>query len=285
MQENESTPSPMDLGADSAKEPQGPSEAPKLILSQRDYIPTPYKDSQWEVVGERMTELNFIPLELSVLRTERAEPDPMFEQFDVGLPKDLERIWHLSGEQSLRGVEEPEIVVDPVIAEEQLLERYEEGRAAGYEEGKAAAEAVASERFKELSTQLAEISVKLNDQYQSVFTRIEKRALELALEISRRIVTTTAEIRPDYILDVIREGLKNLGAGKPLRIRVSVQDYEFLEVVGLPPELSKEELGVQYIADEAVRSGCVIETDFGEVDLQIESMWDQIKENLFEVYK
>ena len=285
MQDNEPTSTSMEFGADSAKESLEPNEAPKLILSQRDYVPTPYKDSQWEIVGERMTELNFIPLELSVLRTERAEPDPMFEQFDAGLPKELERIWHLSGEQSLRGIEEPEIIVDPVIAEEQLLERYEEGKLAGYAEGSAAAEAVANAKFKELSAQMAEINLKLNDQYQSVFTRIEKRALELALEISRRIVTTTAEIRPDYILDVIREGLKNLGAGKPLRIRVSVQDYEFLEVVGLPPELSKEELGVQYIADEAVRSGCVIETDFGEVDLQIESMWNQIKENLFEVYK
>ena len=43
---------------------------------------------------------------------------------------------------------------------------------------------------------------------------------------------------------VIREGLSKLGAGKPLRIRISPKDMEFIEIVGLPVEISKEELGV-----------------------------------------
>ena len=125
----------------------------------------------------------------------------------------------------------------------------------------------------------------INGQTQSFFVDTEKKAVELALAVARRILSTTAELKPEYIVDVIRMGVAKLGAATPIQIRVSPQDLEFLQVVGLPPELSAQELGAQFVADDSVRSGCVIETDFGEIDLDLDTMWQQISADLYGVYK
>ncbi|HQH27834.1 MAG TPA: FliH/SctL family protein, partial [Oligoflexia bacterium] len=114
---------------------------------------------------------------------------------------------------------------------------------------------------------------------------VEQYALQLAVEISKKILGSAVELRPEYILEIIRSGLHNLGAAKPMKVRVSPQDYEFIEVVGLPADLTPQETGVQYVSDEAIKAGCVIETDFGEVNLELDQMWEQVKNSLYAVCK
>ena len=75
-------------------------------------------------------------------------------------------------------------------------------------------------------------------QWSGLASRLEKQAVDLSLQVSRKILATTAEIKPEYIITVIKEALTQLGAAKPVRIRVSPDDYEFLMVIGLPISLT-----------------------------------------------
>lgn len=56
-------------------------------------------------------------------------------------------------------------------------------------------------------------------------------------------------------------------------------------MIGLPVELNTEELGVTYVADESIQSGCVVETNFGELDLQLDQMWEQLRVSIEEAFK
>src|SRR5690606_22341750 len=148
------------------------------------------------------------------------------------------------------------------------------------EEGRKESEEKIVESYEALNKRMAEVTQAIEAEVREHVTSLERRALSFALEVARKICQTTAEAKPDYIFEIIRRGIQSLGAAEAIRVRVSLDDYEFLEVIGLPADLSESELGIKYVADETIASGCVIETNFGEVSLELDTMWEQIKDNL-----
>jgi flagellar biosynthesis/type III secretory pathway protein FliH len=151
----------------------------------------------------------------------------------------------------------------------------------GIEEGKTEAALESQSALEEMGKELKQFQLQLVKEVKNVVAKTEKGGFDLALAISKKILNLTAEVRPEYIMEIIRGALASTGAGKALKVRVSAQDFEFLEVIGLPPDLSSEETGVIYVADENVQSGCIIETDFGEIDHRLDEMWNEVKLNLF----
>jgi flagellar biosynthesis/type III secretory pathway protein FliH len=250
------------------------------IQSQADYIPTPFNETSWEVVGTRLEVVQFVSMDVEVIPSEMTKADPMFADFGGGV--EAGQVFS-TGKRILEEEAEPEI--DEEMLEAIRQDAFEQGRLQGLEDGKAEALAENQIALDELSKDLKQFQLQLVREVKSVCAKTEKGGFELALAISNKILKLTAEVRPEYILEIIRGALESTGAGKPLKVRVSPQDMEFLEVIGLPPDLSSEETGVSYVADEAITSGCVVETDFGEVDHRLDSMWEQVKENLFDVAK
>ena len=258
------------------------------IISQKEYEETPYEATSWEVIGEFSQDPFFEALECQIVASDPGFSDEMFEDFGKKIPKNVETARHSPKPFLPRGSkaeEESSPAFDIALFEKELKQKFEEGLKQGREEGHQVAQAEAAERYEALSKRVNEVMSSMTEQTQEAIGSLEKKALEFSVSVAKKILQATAEARPEYIVEVIREGLRRIGASKPLRIRVSMQDLEFLEVVGLPAELSGEELGVEYIGDETIKSGCVIETDFGQVDLELDAMWEQVNAELFEVYK
>lgn len=255
---------------------------PRAVLSQHDYEPTPYAATSWEIVGERCQVRDFVSMDLEVLKDDRTTPDPMFLNF--GGPHsgiDHGTSWRTPGSDVREEVvEEATPEIDWSLIETQLEEKFAEGKEQGYAEGYAAAEVKIIEKYEILSAQMKQVTDGISAAVQEHIGAVEKRAMQLSIEIARKILQTTVETEPDYILAVLRQAMGNLGAAKPLRIKVSHQDYEFLDVVGLPPDLAEGELGVEYVADPSIVSGCVVETDFGELNLELDVLWNEVKQAL-----
>lgn len=216
------------------------------FVSQRDYRPTPYLQTDWEIVGEQVKERGFMPLEVNILHTEGGAADPMFEVFDKGFSPRHELLLHGVGARKSHEAEEEEELsahaaeIARLNAEWQA--KLEAAQAASHEEGRKGAEARIMDRYEVLAQQLKAVTDSIYQQWSGLAGRLERQALDLSMNISRRILSTTVEAKPEYILEVIREALKQLGAAKPVRIRVSLDDFEFLNVIGLPLELSEQEL-------------------------------------------
>lgn len=254
-------------------------------LSQHDYRPTAFQSTEWEKVGPPLDAAEFFSMSLEVMQEEYASADPMFATFGAG-PEVFRdgTVWEAPGGNPRKTEEEDEgPKIDWTVVEAQLQEKYEQG----LQEGLAQAEVIAQAKIVENTEALAQRMVKITEELKkhtaARLEKLEKQALKFSLDIARKIVETTVELKPEYILDIIRHALKSLGAAKPIRLRVSTQDFEFLEVVGLPADLTPHELGVQYVADDSIKSGCVVETDFGEVNLELDKMWERVRDNLYQV--
>ena len=213
-----------------------------------------------------------------MLREDELMSDPMFESFDP--PKAMftgpsdEGIGAEGGTNGQSGI-------DPEELEALLAEKFEEGRQVGLAEGRDEIEEKVTASYEALNARMVEITKGIESEVAEHVGSLQKKALEFALEIARKILKTTAEIKPEYIYDIIRKGVDSLGAAEPIKIRVSLDDYEFLDVIGLPSDINEGELGVRYVADENISSGCVIETNYGEISLELDTMWEQVRDNLF----
>ncbi len=257
-------------------------------MSQRQYRPTPYMPTAWEVIGEKCRDLAFAPMVLEVMCGYQSAPDPMFEVFGGAVPFAAGDRIEVAGSATRlceKETREEQPAVDPELLQKQLAKSFAEGRAEGYAAGAADAEAKNDARYEEITERLKVVTERVEQAYHERLAMVEQYALQLAVEISKKILGSAVELRPEYILEIIRSGLHNLGAAKPMKVRVSPQDYEFIEVVGLPADLTPQETGVQYVSDEAIKAGCVIETDFGEVNLELDQMWEQVKNSLYAVCK
>jgi flagellar assembly protein FliH len=98
-------------------------------------------------------------------------------------------------------------------------------------------------------------------------------------------MTEIAE-KPEMILDVVRQAILAAQSDEAVTVRVSPVDLEFIEQ-------SRERLGKEFdllkrakleSSDSVTPGGCMIETNYGDVDATVEQrvdkLWKSLKEKL-----
>lgn len=243
--------------------------------------PKPFRVGNWEVVSGLPQPGGFSSLELPVI--ELKQGDSLFERFDQPLDPDSTVVWHAS-----EGVEEKLALRKRIKQLEQEVvstsqKARDEGYAKGKVEGDAHYKAELESMRKASDERIVAIEQELKGQITNALEAVEKDAVKLALQIAGRIIPEAASAKPEYIFQVVKGALANVKGAQVLKVRVSPEDYEFLSLVARPGDMSSEELGITYVSDENITGGCVIETDFGLVDAQLDTMWNQVKDKIFEV--
>ncbi len=261
------------------------------VLSQASYKGTPYADAEWEIVGEVHFNDDFVPMEVEVLKEKQLKVvvDPMFADFGgLGNSKAAKR-WHLpehlaaesaiaSRNKEQEGEQKKTTLTDDEIAQIRQ-QAFSEGHQAGLDE----ASRQYSEKISAIDGSLKQVFSDLNKQLNENLRRTEVQAVDLSLNIAKKIIDGAVEINPEYIVRIIKEALGLAGGAAVHKIRVSPQDMEFIDVVGLTKHLKEHDGSWQFEADTSIRAGCVVETSAGQIDYQIDAAWDRLKESVIKV--
>lgn len=153
-----------------------------------------------------------------------------------------------------------------VVSEIEKLK--EEAQREGYEAG-----------FQQWVAQIA----KLEEEIAKVRKDMERVILPVALKASKKIVSKELELHPNSIVEIVAANLKAVSQHKQVIIYVNKKDLETLDAQR--PRLKQifEGLEVLTIRDRAdiAPGGCVIETEGGIINAQIENRW-RILEAAFE---
>ena len=115
--------------------------------------------------------------------------------------------------------------------------------------------------------------------------KVESEAVKFSVEIAEKLVGHAVEINPEYILPIIREALSKAGTANINRVRVSPEDFEFIEVVGVRKVIQEKEGSWDFEADETIRSGCVIDTSAGEIDFRLDEAFKRIADSVVRIAK
>ncbi|NMC64045.1 MAG: hypothetical protein GYA55_12855 [SAR324 cluster bacterium] len=251
-------------------------------MTQATYRETPYEDQTWEIVGEITASEEFQPMEVATIDGEKICIDPMFPDYGgrYGDPN-LARPYLKPGETLKRkSVEEEEAEQGIIRVHRDDIERAI--REAGEKARLEAVEQLVEENERKMQ-RVEETLLTVFKDYQvqvtEILSALEKKAVELAVSISEKIIGYAVEINPEYIIPLIKEAFKLAGSSHIAKVRVSPQDLEFIEVLGIQ-KIIREFTDINFVGDESIRSGCVVETTAGEIDYQIDKSWDRIKDSV-----
>jgi len=153
----------------------------------------------------------------------------------------------------------------------------EDGRNEGYAEGKTEVD-----RLIERTHTVLE---RAQDKRGEILVQTEEEVIRLVLLMVRKVVKVISESQREVVVSNVIEALKKVKDRGNIIIRVNIED------VNLTTEHTKEFIkalegvkSIQVAEDSSVdMGGCVIETDFGEIDARISSQLAELEAKILEI--
>ncbi|BBI17931.1 putative type III secretion protein SctL [Neochlamydia sp. EPS4] len=151
---------------------------------------------------------------------------------------------------------------------EEIEKLKEQAQKEGFEEG-----------FKKWVEQIA----KVEEEIINVRHETEKVALPIALKAAKKIVGRELELSETAVVDIVSNSLKAVVTHKKITIYVNKKDLEALEKNRQQVKDLFESLETLIIRERAdiESGGCIIETEGGIINAQLENQW-RIIENAFD---
>ncbi len=156
-----------------------------------------------------------------------------------------------------------------------------DGRKLGQEEGY-------QEGYKEaerLVGRLHTIIEKTMEKRQEILEETEQQIIDLVLLITRKVVKVISDTQKTIVVSNIVQALRKVKGRGDVSIRVNMEDLE------LTTDHTKEFLAavenvqnITVMEDSSVdRGGCIIETDFGDIDARISSQLSELEQKILEI--
>lgn len=163
------------------------------------------------------------------------------------------------------------------ISKEAQRKGWEEGREEGYKEGKA--------EVTRLVDRLHVILERAMDKRSEILEQTEAQIVELVLLISRKVVKTISENQKNVVVSNIAQALRKLKTRSEVIIKVNLADLQLAtEHIKDFVEMAENAKGITVVEDTSVdRGGCLIETDFGEIDARIQSQLHELEEKILDI--
>ncbi len=151
------------------------------------------------------------------------------------------------------------------------------GREEGYQEGRKEAE--------RLVERLHMILARAIEKREEMIDEAETQMIDLVLMISRKVIKVISENQKNVVVNNIVQALRKLKSRGDVAIRVNLADLDlatdhtrdFMKMV-------ENVKSITVLEDTSVDpGGCIIETDFGQIDARITSQLKEIEEKIMEL--
>jgi len=158
------------------------------------------------------------------------------------------------------------------IQNQAYTEGYAEGEKIGLEAGNRQLTPVI-ENFTQALSQLEKIK-------REIHLNAEKKMLDLALAVARKVVICEMQSNRESILNIIRDALERVVDHENIIIKLNPEDFKYIndrgtELAGMIDHYEH----ITFEADECIiGGGCLIETKMGEIDARIDQQFKIIEE-------
>lgn len=109
---------------------------------------------------------------------------------------------------------------------------------------------------------------------------IEKLIVPVAISAAKKVVAREIEINPETIISIVKQALKSLSQHRKFVIYVNKEDLEVLDANRQQLKAVLENVDSLVVRErEDVKQGdCVIETEAGIMNVQIEQLWGTLEQ-------
>jgi flagellar assembly protein FliH len=176
--------------------------------------------------------------------------------------------------EARRNAEEIEVLTRKTL-EDERKEAIEQGREAGRKEGYAGGMA----EVERLIQRTQVVLERAQDKRGEILTETEQEIINLVLRITRKVVKVIADSQREVVISNVVQALRKVRDRGNVIIRVNLADLK------LTTEHTKDFIrmlegvkSIHVVEDTSVDAGgCVIETDFGEIDARISSQLSELE--------
>lgn len=172
--------------------------------------------------------------------------------------------------------------------EEERLSALEIAKDEAYKMGRLDAEQDFKLEIEKIKSEYASLMALFQNAVNQLIDKREKIWQESELEIIKLILTVSSKMvgeeisnkGKDVIKYVVKEALSHVSGKKIVAVRLSPDDAK---KINLLEEMKLADPNIKILEDGTITSGgCIIETDFGSIDCQIETRWEEIRKTLVE---
>jgi len=163
------------------------------------------------------------------------------------------------------------------VEKEAVLRGRAEGNERGFQEGKAELERLIGTLNRIISASI--------DKRNEIIQESETQVINLVLLMAKKVIKVISENQKNVVINNVVQALRKLKSRGAVVIRVNLADLEltsqhtadFLKMV-------ENVKSVTVLEDSSVdRGGCLIETDFGQIDARISSQLHELEEKILEL--
>lgn len=158
---------------------------------------------------------------------------------------------------------------------------YNEGYNAGHEAGFASGKP----EVERLVEQLHHIIDRTLEKRAEIIEESETQLINLVLMITKKVVKVISENQKNVVINNVIQALRKLKSRGEVLIKVNLEDVELTtDHVKDFMRMVDNVQSVTVVEDSTVdKGGCIIETDFGEIDARISSQLQEIEEKIIEL--
>jgi flagellar assembly protein FliH len=156
-----------------------------------------------------------------------------------------------------------------------------EGWAAGREQGFTDGRAEADRLIQRTQT----ILERAQDKRAEILAETEQQIIDLVLLISRKVIKVISENQRNVVISNVIQALRKVKGRGNILIRVNMTDVKLsTEHIKDFIQLVEGAKSIQVVEDSTVdQGGCIIETDFGEIDARITSQLAELETKILEL--
>jgi flagellar assembly protein FliH len=166
-----------------------------------------------------------------------------------------------------------------VMAAEVYESEMAKARLEGHKEGYEAGFKVGNDESMRLVDRIHVIIDKTLAKRNDILTEVESQVVELTLLMVRKIVKVLSENQKSVVINNIMQALKKIKGRGDIVVRINMQDLELSsEHIRTFIDTLERRGNITLAEDSSIEpGGCVVETDFGEIDARISSQLNEIE--------
>ncbi len=163
------------------------------------------------------------------------------------------------------------------IEQEARDQGYNRGRQEGFDQGEA--------ELERLTERLHIIINKTIERREEIIEETEGQLVRLVLEIARKVVKVISENQKNIVVNNVVQALRKLKSKADVNIRVNIDDLKLVSDHASEFVKRIERVNnVTVMEDSTVDpGGCIIETDFGQIDARISAQLREIEDRILEL--
>jgi flagellar assembly protein FliH len=170
-------------------------------------------------------------------------------------------------------------------AQEEALRLKEEARRKGYEEGREEGIEAGKEEARRVIERFHVVLSKAIERRNEIIAESEGQVINLVLSIAKKVIKVISENQKNVVINNIVQSLKRLQHKSEVIVRVNLADIDIATRHKADILKTAERVENITIAEDSTvdPGGCIIETDFGEIDARISSQLREIEDRILEI--